>query len=312
MNITEIVQTSGWKNFMAKLYGMGATVVIVGALFKINHWPGGSLVITLGLLTEAVIFFFSSFEPLHEELDWTLVYPELAGMTDPDELEGFKEETVGEEKGERPLKSFDELLEKSNINTDSISQLGEGLSKLNQTASNLSDISDASLVTREYFNNLKAAADSVGSISEQYNQSGEILQKSVGNLSDSYDKAAEVIQKSGNDIAVSYEKFSESMVNNFDSISNGNKNYHDHLEILNKNLSALNTVYELQLQKNNEHLENSKEIYGGFNKMMKNLEDSVEETEKNKKVLAELNKNLSSLNSIYGNMLSAMNVVSTK
>ena len=54
INITDIVQSSGWKNFMAKLYGMGATVVIVGALFKINHWPGGSLVITLGLLTEAV------------------------------------------------------------------------------------------------------------------------------------------------------------------------------------------------------------------------------------------------------------------
>ena len=91
MNITEIVQSSGWKNFMAKLYGYGASVVIIGALFKIQHWTGASIMITIGLSTEAIIFFFSAFEPLHEELDWTLVYPELAGMTDPDEIENIKE-----------------------------------------------------------------------------------------------------------------------------------------------------------------------------------------------------------------------------
>ena len=91
INLTDIVQSSGWRNFMAKLYGWGASVVIIGALFKINHWPGGALIITLGLCTEAIIFFFSAFEPLHEELDWTLVYPELAGLSDPDEIENFKD-----------------------------------------------------------------------------------------------------------------------------------------------------------------------------------------------------------------------------
>lgn len=311
MNITELVQSSGWKNFMAKLYGMGATVVIVGALFKINHWPGGTIVITAGLVTEAIIFFFSSFEPLHEELDWTLVYPELAGMTDPDELDNLKDEVIGG-KSDRPLKKFDELLEKSDIDTDSFSKLGEGLNKLNQTATHLSDISDASLVTQEYFANLKAAANAVNSLSSSYENTNESLRESVGQLSDSYNKAADVIQKSGSNIALSYEKFSESMVNNFDAISSGNKNYQNHLEILNKNLTALNAVYELQLQNNNEHLSKSKEIYKGFDGMMKDLEKSVEETKRYKQVLTDLSDNLSSLNAIYGNMLSAMQVVSTK
>ncbi|NQX90600.1 MAG: gliding motility protein GldL [Flavobacteriales bacterium] len=63
---------------MAKLYGIGAAVVIVGALFKIQHWPFASLLLIVGLSTEAVIFFFSAFEPIHEEPDWSLVYPELA------------------------------------------------------------------------------------------------------------------------------------------------------------------------------------------------------------------------------------------
>ena len=67
-----------WKNFMAKLYGIGAAVVIVGALFKIQHWPMASFFLILGLSTEAIIFFFSAFEPPHEDPDWSLVYPELA------------------------------------------------------------------------------------------------------------------------------------------------------------------------------------------------------------------------------------------
>ena len=80
MSLAELVQSSGWKNFMAKLYGIGASVVIIGALFKIQHWQCAGLMLTIGLFTEAIIFFFSAFEPLHEEVDWTLVYPELAGI----------------------------------------------------------------------------------------------------------------------------------------------------------------------------------------------------------------------------------------
>ena len=65
-----------WKQFMAKLYGWGASVVIIGALFKIQHYPGAGPMLVLGLGTEAVIFFFSAFEPPHEDPDWSLVYPQ--------------------------------------------------------------------------------------------------------------------------------------------------------------------------------------------------------------------------------------------
>src|SRR6478672_8595058 len=84
MGITEITQGKTFKQFMAKLYGWGASIVIVGALFKIQHWQFAGTFLTVGLLTEAVIFFFSAFEPPHEEVDWSLVYPELAGMHDDD------------------------------------------------------------------------------------------------------------------------------------------------------------------------------------------------------------------------------------
>ena len=78
-------ESKKFKGIMAFVYGWGASIVIVGALFKILHWPGADLMLIVGLLTEALIFFLSAFEPLHEEIDWSLVYPELAlGHADDD------------------------------------------------------------------------------------------------------------------------------------------------------------------------------------------------------------------------------------
>src|SRR6187399_793265 len=86
MGISELTQGKNFKKFMARLYGWGAAIVIVGALFKIQHWPLSGFFLVLGLGTEAVIFFFSAFEPPHEDVDWSLVYPELAGMEDEDAM----------------------------------------------------------------------------------------------------------------------------------------------------------------------------------------------------------------------------------
>ena len=82
MNLSQLTQSRGFKNFMAKLYGIGASIVILGALFKITHIPYADEMLFVGLITEAVIFFFSAFEPPHVEPDWSIVYPELAGMYD--------------------------------------------------------------------------------------------------------------------------------------------------------------------------------------------------------------------------------------
>src|SRR5258706_6920729 len=84
MGLETFVRGKLYKTFMGRLYGWGASLVIVGALFKIQHWPLSGVFLVIGLGTEAVIFFFSGFEPPHEEVDWSLVYPELAGMHDDD------------------------------------------------------------------------------------------------------------------------------------------------------------------------------------------------------------------------------------
>ena len=291
MNITEIVQSSGWKNFMAKLYGFGASVVIIGALFKIQHWYGAGLMISVGLITESIIFFFSAFEPLHEELDWTLVYPELAGMTDPDEIETIKE---AGKMGHTTLDRFEDLVQDANIGPETFKKLGESLNKLNVTSSSLSDISEATVATSLYASNMKNAASSVGNLSSAFTQSASSLQDSIGTLTNSYSSLSSTVK---NDIS---------------SISEGAKNYNSQLENVNKNLSALNAVYELQLRDSNTHLKENQALYGGMNQLLQDLKQSSQETQKYKDEITQLSSNLSSLNTVYGNMLAAMNVVTNK
>ena len=312
MNLSEIVQSAGWRNFMAKLYGWGASLVILGALFKIQNWPFAGLMLTVGLVTEAVIFFFSAFEPLHEELDWTLVYPELAGMhEDTDEFTIAPKRQHGEVVGGSgaALAKFDQMIESAEITPDLFRKLGDGLKSLNTTTARLSDISDASLATNEYVSNVKNAAISVNSLTDTYNKSNQNLQESVGILSESYKGTAETINRSGETLGSSYTSLAESLNQDGQVISERNKYLSDKLDGMNKNLSALNAVYELELQYTNEHLKGAQELYSDFHKITSNLSSSVQETEKYKEEISKLTKNLAELNGIYGNMLSAMNLV---
>jgi len=317
MNVTELVQSAGWKNFMSKLYGIGASIVIVGAMFKIQHWAGGGFMITAGLATEAVIFFFSAFEPLHEELDWTLVYPELAGMTDPDELDEYKDEVLAG-RGVT-LERFDDLFNQAEIRPETIQKLGDGLNSLSNTASNLSDISAASMATQQYAENVQKAAENVGSITTNYSASTDKLANAADSLSNTYDKTAEIISQKGSEVAqqftkssaglaTSYDELASKMKTDYNTIAQGTQGFGDQLASLNSNLAELNNAYKNQLSGANEHMKDSDQVYKGIEDMMKNLRASVEETEKYKAQMAELSKNLANLNTIYGNMLSAMNV----
>ncbi|MBN2524405.1 MAG: gliding motility protein GldL [Bacteroidales bacterium] len=307
INLTDVVQSSGWRNFMAKLYGWGASVVIIGALFKINHWKGGTVIITLGLVTEAIIFFFSAFEPLHEELDWTLVYPELAGLSDPDEIENFKESRIIE--GGRSVDRIEDILGKSGVDTDALSKLGEGFNQLNKTAHNLVDISKATVATQEFVNNLEGAASSIGGLTDTYVSTGDSIKDSTTKLTSAYFEAANKIIKSGEDIADSYQGIASTIQEEQKHISVGSKEHEVQIEKLNKTISALNSVYETQIRDGQDQMKEASELYSGLHSMIKNLKASVEETGKYKEEISKLKESIASLNSIYGNMLSTMNVL---
>jgi gliding motility-associated protein GldL len=291
MNLAELVQSSGWKNFIAKLYGLGASVVIIGALFKIQHWHLAGLMLTIGLITEAVIFFFSAFEPLHEEVDWSLVYPELAGIPD-EEAAGIGSRGArnygavsgggGGGAGSVALSKFDEMLEKAEITPELFQKLGVGMKKLSEATVNMNAMGDVSAASSRYMNTINVANDS------------------LGKLSDSYQATTRAINETGS----TYRNMAES----FSVIEVGGKSYQQQLEVLNKNLSALNAVYELQRKGVDEHLKESDSLYKGIQGLMKDLSDSAGDTKKYREQITKLNDSLSALNNVYGNMLSASNV----
>ena len=297
MSLAEIVQSSGWKNFISKLYGLGASVVIVGALFKIQHWPLAGTMLTIGLLTEAVIFFFSAFEPLHEEIDWSLVYPELSGIPEDETGEisahhgkfsgsvsggGGGGGGYGGGSGAVALAKFDEMLEKAEISPDLFMKLGAGMKKLSESTANMNVMGDISAASSKYMNTVNTANDS------------------LGKLADSYQTTAKIINETGS----TYRNMADSL----SVIEVGGKSYQQQLETLNKNLSALNAVYELQRKGADDHIKESETLYKGIQGLMKDLTESAGDAKKYREQITKLNDNLAALNNVYGNMLAAMNV----
>ena len=281
MGLSELVHTSKWKAFMAKLYGWGASVVIIGALFKIQHYQGAGLLLAIGLCTEATIFFFSAFEPLKEEPDWKLVYPQLDPKYSGEEI-GFAGGFGGGGGGGVGLSQFDKMLANAGITPDVFDRLSQGLKKLTETTNNFNSMGDLAATTNEYASTIRKANES------------------LANLSDSVRQTA----RSMTDTSVVYQAIGESSK----TIETGGKSYQEKLEALNKNLSALNAAYELQLRGANDHVKNSDVIYKGIEGLMKDLSGSADDTKKYREQVSKLNENLSSLNNVYGNMLSAMNV----
>lgn len=275
-----------WKSFMGKLYGFGAAVVIVGALFKIQHWPGAGPMLIIGLGTEAVIFAFSAFEPIHEDLDWTLVYPELAGMADED---GKRKEL--DEKGEETslTQQLDKMLEEAKIGPELLESLGAGMRGLSESVTKIGDIADASVASKEFTDNISKATDNVDRLSQAYERANESVSSSVDQLAGAYSRASRTLES-------------------FAAANEESQNYQEQLGKISKNLSALNAAYELQLQGSSDHLKATNTLYEGIQTVLSNLNESVDDTRKYRSEISNLATNLEALNTVYGNMLTAMNV----
>jgi len=273
-----------WKGFMAKLYGFGAAVVIVGALFKIQHWPGAGLMLIVGLGTEAVIFVFSAFEPIHEEYDWTLVYPELAGMND----ESKNKELVGET-GDPLTNQLDKMLEEAKIGPELLESLGQGMRNLSDSVTKIGELTDASVASQEFSANVNKASGTVDRLAQAYDRANESVSSSVDQLANAYTRASRTLES-------------------FSVANDEAHNYSEQLGKVSKNLSALNAAYELQLQGSAEHMKATNTLYEGIQTILGNLNESMDDTRRYRSEINNLASNLEQLNTVYGNMLTAMNV----
>jgi gliding motility-associated protein GldL len=153
------------KRVMNFTYGMGAAVVIVGALFKIQHWPGASALLITGLLTEAFIFALSAFEPADKEIDWTLVYPELAGGEA--KAKGPKKEDPKVAQGLLSQK-LDSLLKDAKIDSELMSSLGNSIRNFEGAAKAISPTVDSVASTKKYAEEMTKAASQLETLNSLY------------------------------------------------------------------------------------------------------------------------------------------------
>lgn len=256
-----------YSSIMPKVYGIGAAVVIVGALFKILHLPGANEMLFIGLSTEAIIFFLSAFEPKHAEPDWTKVYPELSEDYSGEPVNRAALATTNN--GASVSKQLDKLLESNKIGPELIQSLGQGMQNLATSAKQLGSLSGASVATEEYAANVRQAS------------------KSLIDLNKSYGSTVNAMSEMAN-------------------ASKDAKEYHNQVVSVTKNLGALNAVYEMELQDANSHVKAMNKFYSSISTAMESMAQASKESEQFKKELASLTSNLTSLNNVYGNMLTAM------
>jgi len=331
MGLFSFVKSRKYKRVMSFVYGWGATVVLIGALFKINHYEGADEMLIVGLGTEALIFFLSAFEPPFIEPDWSLVYPELAGM-----YGSVKDKELSKSKS--PAERLNEMLEKAQIDQKAIDRLGQGMEKLSDNATKLNTFTEASVVSEEFYKNMKSASGSAQQLGLVIDKDVEAASEYANNvkkvsdgasvLAGAYEEVADTMKRdavttevfagtvkaateSAQSLADSYEKSADLLAKSvsaldFTALEGGA--YNEQLRKIAENLSALNAIYEIQLQGSNKALESSEKLQGTMNDFLNKLEQSASSTAEFSGQMETLTQRMSSLNKVYGNMLSAMNM----
>ncbi|MDR2814627.1 MAG: gliding motility protein GldL [Prevotellaceae bacterium] len=453
--MANFTESRGWKLFMGKLYGLGAAVVIVGALFKLEHFPGASAMLIVGMSVEAFIFICSAFEPLpHPEPRWELVYPELASETEghgeaapkkthkkPLAVESIEVAAVattgsnGLKINEATAGGAASLAAIGNIDFSKVNveQLASGLNKLGDATEKLVTLSDTAVAANTLSEKMHHASLTVANFSQSYENSSQSLSESIHTLSDSYQSSAEIVGASGKQLGddvtkagkqvttamdeaaesfskslassgrqineevsktnkqvaeimgVTVENFAKAMddssrqigdeaskaskqmiatvagatedaakfisnsgkaVNdeinrtskqmadvmgsaaenfaatftlidqhlkdNLTGLNQGNSAYNKRVEALNKSMTSLNAVYELQAQEIGKYYNNSAAMGQHLEKFVEELNRSVAENRNFSNGITQLNKSIADLNSIYGSMLSAVQLATKK
>ena len=255
-----------FRTIMPKVYGIGAAVVIIGAMFKILHLEGANQMLMIGLTTEAIIFFLSAFEPPHSEPDWSKVYPELA-----EDYEGpvAAPRISNKSGGASPTQQMDKMMEKAKIGPELIESLGKGMRNMADSASKMSNLADAAVATNDYANNVKTASKSLSDMNQSYASTAQAMASMADATKDS-------------------------------------KEYHAQLQNVTKNRSALNAVYEMELKDADSHVKAMNKFYTNMADALQGMTQAGEKTQTFANELGKLTNNLTSLNKVYGRMLTAM------
>jgi gliding motility-associated protein GldL len=264
-----ILRSRGYRIAMKYLYAWGASVVIIGALFKILHLPGANEMLIVGLGTEAAVFFVSGLEPLPEEerhWDWSKVFPQLAEEEEDISLGAAGVGGAGVLPGiGQGIKS----LQETSLTPDLLEGLATAIEGLRVNVDNLTGITDAALVTRDFASKVQEASAQVERLANSYAVTADAMTKIASSFAD--------IQS-----------------------------YQVQLKQLSHTIAQLNSVYENELQEIQKHIAAITRFYGGLGKVVSTLESASQDADQLRQELISLNSNLRGLNAIYGGMLSGI------
>ncbi|MCU0446652.1 MAG: gliding motility protein GldL [Microscillaceae bacterium] len=259
-----------------KVTSLGAAVVILGALFKIMHWPGASEMLIVGMSVEAFIFALGVGEPIHPDAprpDWSKVYPQLAEGSNlpPLDVSNLTKPEIAQPQNKEVAAKIAALEAQlaSTITPDKVKSLGDGMQALADNVAKMTSLANASVATEEYSKNVKLASNALVEMNKSY--------------------------------SVTISAMSE-MAN----ASKDAKAYHAQVQTLTKNLTELNAVYEVELRSASKHVKAMNDFYSSLAVAMQNVANASKDTETFKVQLSQLTTNLTSLNKVYGGMLAAM------
>ena len=259
------------------VYSIGAAVVIVGALFKIMHWPGAGVMLTAGMMTEAILFTIGIFEKPHATYHWEHVFPTLV------------------EEEAKPLNISGNIGGGANVampgmeklSDEDAKKLTESIKNMSETAAQLANISRVAGLTDSYANNLQKASEAAAQFATKQQN----------------------LDEATNTLLTSYKGIAENMI----SAEDKTKSFAEKANELSKNLASINTSYELQLkgiQSQAAAIESQTNKINSVTTEFEKLHTAVSASSKNmdayKQMTDQLAKNVSDLNSVYGNMLNAI------
>lgn len=244
------------KRVKNMIIGLGASVVLMGALFKLQHWPGAGGMLIVGMTVEAIIFALQGILPPHADYYWEKIYPNL--NVSPEHDNSF----VEHEAAKGVTEQLDDVLAKSQVDHTVVSRLGENLNKLGDSISKMSDISDAAAATNEYSEKAKEASRTLdemkqayssaaaavaqlgatGSDAQEYQSQIQMVTKHLSSLNSMYELE---LQDTNNHLKVLnqfYGTLSQSVGNLQESVEDSMK-YKEEISTLARNLESLNHVY---------------------------------------------------------------------
>ncbi len=340
MNLGDFIHSKRWKLIQNYIYSWGASVVLMGALFKLEHLPYAGVMLGVGMSIEAIIFFISAFEPVMELPDWKRIYPQLRmGDEEPEDKKIYEE--LDNKYYAKPLTgnvsgvvgggsgSGGSGISLNDLPDEQLKKLYKSFDRLSETANGLKDIADATVATNTFVKNLNEASQSIGKVVDSNKMVSGEMEKSVKEISESYktaalnlktssDKASAEIEKTGNEfskqlhasageLSDSYKKVAESISGGFKGLEKSSASYSENIDKINKNLTALNSAYELHLKGAGKVEQMVNQYSTNVGEIGKLLHSSVEETRKFNDNTKEINENIQALNKIYGRMLGALN-----